>query len=358
MTLLIDATTAQHARGGIGVVTDGLIGALSQRRSDPVFLLSGPHTNPQGLAAWSPPLVSRTAARIAFQRLALPAVVGAGSRWLGRPDRVLHLDSYVPEWGWPRSHAQVETFVHDVLPLTHPEYFGARKDIAKRRAFAAIRRRQPRVFTSCAFTAGEIERELGIVPEVAEFGCGQFSDRDADALLDEPRAEPGDYILYIGAIEPRKDLSTLLEGFLQAAVEGLRLVIAGNMETPAARAFAAEARLRGGDRIEFAGRASAAEAFALLRHARAVVYPSLAEGFGLPVLEGMAASTPVITTNIPAIASWALDGPLYFEAGEPASLAEAIHAVVLGGAEGHVRRGRELSEHYRWSRFAETLLGS
>lgn len=360
MRLLIDATTAQHARGGIGVVVGGFLGALQNRNDVDARVLAGPDLDVGTLPAWRPPLIGRTPARLAFQRFALPAVTALGRRWLGRPDRILYLDSYVPQWRWRGENLKHETFVHDVLPLTHPQYFARRKDVAKRMAMEAIRRQGPRVFTSCEFTAAEIQRELGLPSVVARFGCGQLSDEEADAMLAAAPADRGNYVLYVGAIEERKDLRTLVEGFLAAAPEdtGLRLAFVGNLRTEEARTFRAWAKQRAGERVRFLGRRPTDETFDLLRHARALIYPSVAEGFGLPVLEGMAMGTPVITTAIPVIQSWALDGPRYFTAGDAQSLAEAIRLTLDDPGNARVRRGKEIAEPYRWSGFAESILAA
>ena len=360
MRLLIDATTAQHARGGIGVVAQGLLGALQGRDDVEATILAGPYTDVGSLPSWHPPLVARTPARIAFQRVALPAVTAIGGRWLGHPQRVLLLDSYVPMWRVPRQPAQLATFVHDVLPLTHPEYFARRKDVAKRLAFDAIRRQRPLVFTSCEFTAAEIRRELGVDPVVAEFGCGQLRDEEADELLASRPTERARYFLYVGALEARKDLRTLVQGFarLAAKEEGVRLAFVGNWRTDEGRAFRKWAETVGGSGVRFLGKRSSDEVFELMRRACAVVYPSLAEGFGLPVLEAMATGTPVISTDIPVIRSWALDGPLYFTAGDSESLEATLAEALRAASSARIARGKDIAERFRWSRFADRLLAA
>ncbi len=359
-TILIDATTAQHARGGIGVVTNGLLSALAdQQFGHQITVAAGPHTLvPLPLLAWRPPLVARSQARILFQRLALPALLGAPAH---QPDRVLYLDSYVPLWRWPGSTAKSAAFVHDVLPLTHPSYFGSRKDIWKRLGFRSITNQSPEVVTSCEFTAEEIRRELGLPSRVVRFGCGQISDREADRFLVEtpPRRRP--YVLYVGAIEERKDLRTLVHAVLGINRPGgaeLRLAIVGNWRTEEGRAFRRWAHAVAGRRVRFLGRRDSPETLELLRSAAVLVYPSVAEGFGLPVLEGLAAGTPVVASNIPVIRSWAGDTVHYFQPGDATSLGEAIEEALSPGAEWKAVRGPALSETYRWSGFAEGLLAA
>lgn len=359
MRLLIDATTAQHARGGIGVVAAGLIGALQGRTDVQATVIAGPATDTGILSRWQPPLVARTAPRIVFQRLALPGVVALAAGRLGEPERLLLLDSYVPQWRWPGNGPRIETFVHDVLPLTHPGFFPRRKDAAKRIALRAIRSQRPMTFTSSDFTANDISKVLGVEALVARFGCGQFSDDEAQDLLSRPRRPAGDHLVYVGAIEARKDIRTLVEGFLTSrSARCLRLAFVGDWQTPEGRALQAWSKATAGDSVRFLGRRASRETREIVEGARALIYPSLAEGFGLPVLEGMAAKVPVIATSIPAIQSWAGEGARYFTAGDPASLADAIDEVLLGDTRALVARGQQVSEGYRWARFAETILAA
>ncbi|MBI5947804.1 MAG: glycosyltransferase family 4 protein [Chloroflexi bacterium] len=359
-TILIDATTAQHARGGIGVVTNGLLSALAgQQFGHQITVAAGPSTPvPAPLHAWRPPLVARSQGRILFQRIALPALLGPSDR---QPDRVLYLDSYVPLWRWPGSTAATAAFVHDVLPLTHPSYFGSRKDIWKRLGFRAIARQAPEVVTSCEFTAAEIQRELGLPSRVVRFGCGQISDAQAERFLAEAPPRRRRYVLYVGAIEARKDLRTLVHAVLRTdhpGGEDLTLVIVGNWRTEEGRAFRRWAQAVAPGRVRFLGRRDSPETLTLLRSAGALVYPSVAEGFGLPVLEGLAAGTPVVAANIPVIRSWAGDTAHYFQPGDAVSLGEAIEEALSPAAEWKAVRGLALSETYRWSGFARGLLAA
>ena len=355
--ILVDATTAQHARGGIGVVTSGFLEGASPAVRQGMTVVAGPDVPvPVGYRVVRPPLLRKSAARMLFQRAGLPAFAALAA---GRPRRVLLLDSYMPMATLP-GVTRWECFVHDVLPLTHPQYFTARKDVLKRVAFNAIRRLRPRVFASSPFVASEIERELGIRPEIAEFGCGQFSDSQAAAFLDQPLEPKKPYLLYVGAIEARKDIATLVRAFEGARTTDPRapseLHIIGNTETAEARAFRAWADRVAPRSVRFLGRRPAQETIGRLRDATALVYPSLAEGFGLPVLEGMAIGTPVITTDIPAIRSWAGEGASYFPAGDVNALAEAIRCVSATPLDQLTRAGQEISERYRWARFAEKLV--
>src|SRR5512140_3607821 len=104
--LVIDATTAQHARGGIGVVTSGLLNGLAALGASDVGVIAGPDVAvPPPLRAIRPRGLHRTAARIAFQRLVLPAFTA-----IDPPQRLLLMDSYVPLWRFPGGPTRLESF--------------------------------------------------------------------------------------------------------------------------------------------------------------------------------------------------------------------------------------------------------
>lgn len=362
-SLVIDATTAEHARGGIGVVANGLLTAIAERGANglDITVLGGPSQPATGGATTvRPPLAGHSAGRMLFQRIAEPAYLALRGLLDRRPiDGVLYLDSYVPAWQLPVAGPRQTALVHDVLPLSHPQYFQRRKDVFKRLAFRSIARQRPLVLTSTAFTAAEIRRELGLSARVITFGCGQIPDARADALLDEPSPARRPIFLYVGAIEARKDLHTLVNGFAlhqRCAPEPAQLAIVGNWRTDEGlefRRWVRQERIAG---VRFLGRLGNGATLDLMAHARALVYPSLAEGFGLPVLEALALGTPVVSSGIEAIRSWARDVPFYFEPGDPVSLAGALAEVSAVGHLPFAARGKELAEGYRWRHMADQVL--
>lgn len=345
--LVIDASTAEHARGGIGVVTERFLEALAEIDGhDAAVVVAGPHVAvPEALVAWRADTARWSASRIALQRLGFPALLQVAPSLRGAA-RVLYLDSYVPLWSQPGEGPSAECFVHDVLPLTHPHYFTARRDVMKRLAFASVRKQRPRVYTSAEFTAGEIRRELGLKAHVVRFGRAPSAARP--------------YVVYIGALEARKDIRTLVQGFTLARDDGadpLQLAIAGDWRTAEGRELRRWVRDLGAEHVRFLGRLSTKDARELLTGASALVYPSLAEGFGLPVLEALAIGTRVVATDLPAITSWAGDTVITYPPGDPAGLASALREVLAAPRDpGAIVSGKALAEGYRWRRFAESLL--
>jgi len=114
----------------------------------------------------------------------------------------------------------------------------------------------------------------------------------------------GDYLIHLGTLEPRKNLARLVAVYarlLERHGDLPQLVLAGGKGWMFEPIFEAIARHGLSSRVICTGYLSRAEAVTLLRHARACVYPSLYEGFGLPVLEAMAARVPVLTSNVSSL---------------------------------------------------------
>jgi glycosyltransferase involved in cell wall biosynthesis len=299
--------------------------------------------------------------RIAYQRVALPLLGGRASLRSERADRVLMLDTSLGPLRF--RGARVGCFVHDLIPLTHAELWGRRQRLLKRSAYAAVRRRRPVVFTSSTHNARVVADVLGLEARVVRFGCGQLTDTEADRHLKEGplrASERDDAIVYVGALEGRKDIVTLLCAFERAAAQlgATRLVLAGRA-SPSLRGWLARWRATSpvASRVTWVGAAASARVLELVRRAKAVVYPSIAEGFGLPVLEALASGTPVVASDLAAIRSWSGDTCTYAPPGDVDAWADAL-VRASDGAYAPLEAGQELTADYRWSRFAEGLVAN
>ena len=162
--------------------------------------------------------------------------------------------------------------LHDLALVRHPELFPRWHRLSGRAGIGPVARAADRVFAVSEFTKREAVELLGVAEEkVTVIGNAVdpvFSPSDTVSL--------GDYVLAVGTLEPRKNLRRVAEAAARAGVE-LRVVGArgwGGVETPG-----------------WVGEVSDEELAALYRGARALVFPSLYEGFGIPVLEAMASGS-------------------------------------------------------------------
>jgi len=192
-------------------------------------------------------------------------------------------------------------------------------------------------------------------------------DQEVSAVRRRHRID-GPFLLYLGGIEPRKNLPRLLEAFgrLDADVRPT-LVLAGGWVAwnpegiDAARAALAELPEEARRRVVMTGYVSDRDKVALLSGAEALVYPSLYEGFGLPVLEAMAVGTPVLTSNVSGLPEVAGDAALLVPPHDVDAIAAGMERLLRAGElrERLAAAGAERVGRFRWEdaarRTAEVL---
>jgi glycosyltransferase involved in cell wall biosynthesis len=266
--------------------------------------------------------------------------------------------------------------LHDLAPLRLPY-----ATLDDKRAYLDLCRaavdRADRVFTVSEHARGEIVRLLG-APEAKVVNTFQAAelpaawlDRDDDTLAAELHAgfglEPASYFVYFGALEPRKNLHRLLEAYFASGVQ-TALVIVGRAwldagqrrrvrpEAAAAMAAveAAIARSPNVRRFDYLGQRALAT---LVQGARATLFPSLHEGFGLPVLESMLLGTPVIASTAGALPEVAGDAARLVDPYDVEAIGRAIRDL---DADADLRaalaeRGRVQAARFSPARYRERL---
>jgi glycosyltransferase involved in cell wall biosynthesis len=177
-----------------------------------------------------------------------------------------------------RSSVPFAVTLHDLALVRHPELFPRWHRLSGRAGIGPVARAADRVFAVSEFTKREAVELLG-VPEEQVTVVGNAVET---VFSPDGRAAEGDYVLAVGTLEPRKNLRRVAEAAARVGVE-LRVVGArgwGGVETPG-----------------WVGEVADEELAALYRGARTFVFPSLYEGFGIPVLEAMASGAPVVTSR-------------------------------------------------------------
>jgi glycosyltransferase involved in cell wall biosynthesis len=169
------------------------------------------------------------------------------------------------------------------------------------------------------------------------------------------RESTGPYLLAVGTLEPRKNHARLIRAFRAARLPGLTLRIAGMKGWLCDEVFAEAARTPG---VELLGHVGESELERLVAGASAVVYPTLAEGFGLPVLEAMAAGRPVLTSSVEPLASLAGEAALLVDPGDVAALTDGLRRIVADDAlrARLERAGPDRARAFTWNACAEATV--
>ncbi|MGB3410176.1 MAG: glycosyltransferase family 1 protein [Microthrixaceae bacterium] len=264
----------------------------------------------------------------------------------------------------PNDTTPLVATVHDLFPITHPDLMTTRGSTLMKAGLESIRQRARRVMVPSQFVADECvangfdERLITVVPwgvDPVEFGTAT---EPTSEVLDR-YGLVGPYVLFVGTMEPRKNLGLLLEAMIRLSRPEVSLVLVG--PSGWGDAFGGD----GGPRVDDVpspvvnlGFVPEADLAHLQRGAGAFCFPSLAEGFGLPVLEAMAAGAAVITSAGTACAEVAGDAAVLIDPCSPDELADAI-AMLLDDAtkaEELRVRGVRRSKEFRWDRAAELTL--
>ena len=194
--------------------------------------------------------------------------------------------------------------VHDLSFLRHPEWFSAERALYYRAAFAITRRRAARFIADSHATREDLITIANISPDKIDVAHLGVSDAFRPATAEVQAAAraryklPEQFFLYVGTLEPRKNVPRLLQAFDAVAHEIPHdLVIAGREGWKVHGIQQALATMKHAPRVHFPGFIANEDLPALLSAASGFAWPSLFEGFGLPPLEALACGTPVLTSN-------------------------------------------------------------
>jgi glycosyltransferase involved in cell wall biosynthesis len=366
--LSLDVTAVPAAAVGAGQYTLELTGALASRPDVDLVLFGRRHdVRPWPVLAPGARFVGRAPGprplRLAWEQALLPGLLADSGV------AVHHGPHYtMPE----RSRLPMVVTVHDLSFFEAPHWHQRSKVLVFRRAIRVAARRAAAVVCPSRVTAGELARWCRVEAEVfvAPHGvdAGRFrpdepeegADRAVLARLDPRLAEGRPFLLFVGTIEPRKDLPTLVGAF--ARVTGRHpealLVLAGGDGWGVADVERAIEISGVASRIVRTGYVPDGTVPALLRSAAAVVYPALYEGFGLPALEALACGAPLVTTSGTAMEEVAGDAAVLVGPGDGAALTDAIDAELAahpGGSPSDAhrrRRGLDIAAGHTWAESA------
>jgi glycosyltransferase involved in cell wall biosynthesis len=316
-----------------------------------------------GLPPVLPPLGPNMALRsLRLPRLWTHAALGPVAAF-HKPDVL-----FVPAHVVPLVHpARCVVTIHDLGYLAFPEAHTRRRrlelDLATRWSIHAAQQ----VIAISETTREALVRHYRADPakiSVVHHGVNPQFRPASDATIALVRERYGllrPYFLYVGTLQPRKNLERLIEAFASLAISQapeLQLIIAGKTGW-LSEAITSKAQAGGyADRVRLMGFVPDSDLPALLSGATAFVFPSLYEGFGLPVLEAMACGAPVLASNTSALPEVAGEAALLVDPTDTAALAVALARLASdGGLRMHLReQGLARAATFTWERCARETL--
>jgi glycosyltransferase involved in cell wall biosynthesis len=354
LRILLDYRPALRERTGVGEYVHEIAAALARRLDpgDELVLFSSSWKD--RLGAGVPPgrrVDVRVPVRVLntlWHRAGGPSV----ERFAGDLD-VAH--AFHPLLIPTRRAARIVT-IHDLDFLDHPER--TRREI--RRDYPALAaahaKRADAVVAVSAFTAGEVERRLGVPRDrIVVAGSG------APAWTPRPAPLPGGPILFMGTLEPRKNVGTLLAAYaelLRRMPGAPELWLAGGATEAAAPWLRAIAEPPLAGRVKHLGYVQSDRRYDLYAQASMLVLPSYLEGFGIPALEAMTVGVPVVVSNRGALPEVTGGAAQVVEPEDVSGLADAMHQYLAdaGVAGAAIERGLARARQYSWDASAATLL--
>jgi alpha-1,3-rhamnosyl/mannosyltransferase len=253
--------------------------------------------------------------------------------------------------------------VYDVIPLRYPQFSSGRARLLFRLTTRLALRAARHVIAITEDARRDFITEFGVRPEritAIPLGVEKSFRPASQAEMDAVRAKhalPERFALYLGSNKPHKNLRGLVEAWLALPENGATLVVAGAWDEhyPEARQLA---EARGSGMIRWIGRVAEADLPALYSAAEVFIFPSLFEGFGLPVVEAMACGTPVICSNTTALPEVAGDAAILIDPNDARGITGALERAL---GDGHLRaelraKGLARATQFSWERTAARTL--
>ena len=277
----------------------------------------------------------------------------------GKSDLTVFFNYLVP----PCIRGKVITTIYDITYLRYPETVRARTLYNLRMRLKRSIARSDHILTISEFVRGELIELLHIPAEkISVIPCAAvFSEETAVLSAVEDKFDfHGPYILYVGTIEPRKNLTRLIHAFerlKEAQHIPHTLVLAGGSGWKNEEIYQAARSSPYTDAIRFTGYITEAEKTCLYRHADVFAFPSLYEGFGIPPLEAMHWGCPVVAANAASLPEVTGEAAVLADPFDETDLAAGLWRILSDAdfAAMLAEKGKKRAEEYSWEDSAEKL---
>jgi glycosyltransferase involved in cell wall biosynthesis len=370
MRIGFDATAAVTQGAGIGRYTRELLRALGQLDTESQYRLFYAAARP------TYPLPSLPgnfrATRLPFHDIWLARVwhrarVPLPAHWITGPIDLFHS----PDFTLPPLNRHIRSLltVHDLSFARDPESAAPGLRAYLNQVVPRSVARADHLLADSAATRNDLIELYRAPPEkitVLYSGVHEMFQPIRGTALDTVRAKYGvgqrPFILAVGTLQPRKNYTRLIQAFAMLPNDlrrNTQLIIAGGKGWLYDSIFAEVERLGARDQVRFPGFVEDDDLPALISAARVMAYPSLYEGFGLPILEGFACHTPVVTSTASCLPEVAGEAALLVDPTHVEALSAALATALTdeGARQTLVARGAERVRLFCWEKAARALLG-
>jgi len=270
------------------------------------------------------------------------------------PDGFCSLSSAVPQC----------VVVHDLGFLHYPETYKKSHVSFLKRNTPKFLKRAKKVITVSEFSKNDIIKNYKTSAEKIDVVYNGVKEMFRPASIEgkifikEKYTENKEFFIYVGAIQPRKNLINILKAFSifkKRLQSNMKLVLAGRMEWENEEFYKLLKTYKYRDDVILTGYLPEEELSLLLGSAYALVYPSLFEGFGVPVIEAMKCNVPALTSRGTSMEEIAMDGALYFDANNHADIADKMMLVYKDETLRNklIENGNRVAQKYNWENSAE-----
>ena len=284
------------------------------------------------------------------------------SRKIEKNVRLFHAtDHLIPKL---KNIAVVATIM-DPIPLSHPEWVSGSYQGLKKVLFKRMGQWTDHIITISEYSAQEIQEhfsiprsKISVIPLGVDEECfNRISNQKKNEVLSRYHLA-SEYFVYIGTLQPRKNVNRLLDAFLQLPDEVQfkhPLVIIGRNGWNSESLVERLNKLKGSKRVFWLDYVSFTDKYALLQSSLAMVLPSLYEGFGLPILEAFASDIPVITSNITSLPEVAAEAAILIDPYSTDDIAQAMLNIATDKALHNKMSilGRQRVKSFSWQSTAE-----
>ena len=265
---------------------------------------------------------------------------------------------------------KIVTIVHDISFNFFPKFIKLTDLIFLKTLIPLSLRRADKIIGVSQFTRDEIIKYYKLNPDKVEWIYNAIGDEflledTSDDKLAEVKNRynlPDKFILYLGTLQPRKNVSHLINAFarIKDRVDGAKLVICGNIDAhnsdPEIKKSITDNKLE--NDVILPGFITEQDKVAVFAQAHVFAFPSLYEGFGIPPLEAMSQEIPVLCSDIPSLKEIASTGALFFNVDSLDDFSEKLYDISMDGElrSELIRSGKQRVSFFSWEKSAQKML--